>query len=165
MSATCASLSQFFQPLIDQGLTGEGTHIIQYLSDPNDPAFADDPFVQFFRETVTAHGLDPKQTTYFTGYVFAWYTVEILNLANQLEGGLNRSNILIANRSLDSQFPGLLPPLRGRLEGLKDAYLSEGGRIAQYKVTDPKALGSFEPVSEVFNNEGKLGTYATVASV
>ena len=36
MSATCASLSQFFQPLVDQGLTGAGTHVIQYLKDVND---------------------------------------------------------------------------------------------------------------------------------
>ena len=38
MSATCGSLSQFFQPLIDQGLTGEGTHLIQYVKDVNDAA-------------------------------------------------------------------------------------------------------------------------------
>jgi hypothetical protein len=48
MSGTCASLSQFFQPLIDQGLTGAGTHIIQYVKDVNDVAFADDGFVKLF---------------------------------------------------------------------------------------------------------------------
>ena len=42
MSGTCGSLSQFFQPLIDQGLTGDDTHIIQYLKDVNDPQYADD---------------------------------------------------------------------------------------------------------------------------
>ena len=50
MSGTCASLSQFFQPLIDQGLTGEGTHIIQYVKDVNDSAFAEDEFVKLFHE-------------------------------------------------------------------------------------------------------------------
>jgi len=46
--------------------------------------------------------------------------------------------------------------------GLKDAYLTEGGHMVQYKVTDPKQLGKFEPSGDLINLEGKLGTYATV---
>ena len=56
MSGTCGSLSQFFQPLVDQGLTGAGTHLIQYVKDVNDAAFADDEFVQLFHETVSGAG-------------------------------------------------------------------------------------------------------------
>ena len=56
----------FFQPLIDQGLTGAGTNIIQTFKDVNDEAFADDPYVKLYQETLTAQGLDPKQTTYAT---------------------------------------------------------------------------------------------------
>ena len=48
------------------------------------------------------------------------------------------------------------------MDGLKDAYLTEGGQMVQYKVTDPKKLGTFVPAGDLINLEGKLGTYATV---
>jgi branched-chain amino acid transport system substrate-binding protein len=162
MSATCASLSQFFQPLIDQGLTGEGTYMIQFAKDPNDPAFADDPFVKLFHATLAEQGLDSKQTTYGTGWLFAWYLAEIMKLAETYNGGLNRANIMVAARSIQATSPSLIEGLTNKMEGQKDAYLNEGGRIAQYTITDPKQLGSFKPVGEVVDLEGQLGTYAAV---
>lgn len=51
------------------------------------------------------------------------------------------------------------------MEGMKDAYLVEGGRVAKYTVTDPKALGSFVKVSDVINKEGALGTYEKFQSI
>ena len=46
--------------------------------------------------------------------------------------------------------------------GTKDAYLTEGGQMVQYKITDPKQLGTFQPAGDLINLEGQLGTYATV---
>jgi hypothetical protein len=163
MSTTCASLGQYFQPLIDQGLTGADTHLIQYYKDPNDESFADDPYIQLYQETARAQGLDPAQSTYFTGWIFGWYTAEILQLASTLEGGLTRPNLVIANRSMETQFPGMIDGLTNRMAGLEDAYMIEGGRMVTYTVTDPAQLGTYEPAGEVINNEGALGTYATVA--
>jgi branched-chain amino acid transport system substrate-binding protein len=162
MSATCASLSQFFKPLIDQGLTGKDTYIVQYVKDPNDPAFADDEIVKLFHETLKAQGLDSKQTTYATGWLFAWYMEQILKLADSYNGGLNRANIMAAARSIQETSPWVLEGVTNKMNGLEDAYLNEAGRIAQYNVTDPKVLGSFEAVSDVLNLEGQLGTYAQV---
>ncbi len=162
MSATCQSLSQFFKPLVDQGLTGKDTYIIQTFKDVNDPAFADEEFVKLYQETLTKQGLDPKQSTYATGWIFAWYMTEILKLASTYEGGLNRANIMLAARAIDAPMPLLLDGLSNTMNGLKDAYLNEGGRVAQYTVTDPKALGTFKGISDVIDNEGKLGTYAAV---
>jgi hypothetical protein len=34
--------------------------------------------------------------------------------------------------------------------------------MAQYKIADPKALGTFVPAGDLINLEGTLGTYATV---
>ncbi len=162
MSAACASLSQFFQPLIDQGLTGDGTYILQAFKDPNDAAFADDPFVQFYHETLTGQGLDSSQTTYFTGWIFGWYMSEILNLADGLPGGLTRPNILIANRSIDTRYPGLLEGIVNRMEGFDDAYLNEAARVVQYEVSDPTQLGTYVAKTDIFNNEGVLGNYSNV---
>jgi ABC-type branched-subunit amino acid transport system substrate-binding protein len=162
MSAVCQSLSQYFQPLIDQGLTGADTHTVQTYRDVNDPAEQDDPAVQLFRDVVSAQGLDPAQTSYATGWLFAWHTAEVLRLASTLEGGLNRANIIVANRSMEARMPLLIDGLSTRMEGMKDAYLIEGGRMVRYTVTDPAQLGSYQPVSDLITNEGKLGTYAAV---
>ncbi len=164
MSLTCGSLGQFFKPLIDQGLTGKDTYLIQYIKDVNDPAYADDPIVKLFKETAAAQGLDPKQSTYFTGWIYAWYMTEILKEADSYKGGLNRANIMIAARSITETSPMSIDGVTSKMDGLKDAYLAEGGQMDQYKVTDPKALGSFVKVGDLIDLEGKLGTYATVAA-
>ena len=162
MSGTCASLSQFFKPLIDQGLTGKDTYLIQTFKDVNDQAYADDEYVQLYHETVTAQGLDSTQTTYATGWIFAHYMTEILKLAATYEGGLDRGNIMLAARAIDQPMPLLLDGLSAKMNGLEDAYLTEGGQMAIYTVSDPGQLGTFVKVGELINNEGQLGTYASV---
>ena len=160
MSGTCGSLSQFFAPLIQQGLTGKDTYILNYLKDVNDSEWQADPYVKFVRATLQSHGLDPNQSTYATGYVFAWYFVEALKLASTYEGGLNRANLMLANRALDKAMPLTLPGVTNKLEGGKDAYLNEAARVARYRVRDKKDLGTWYPQGAVINKEGSLGTYA-----
>jgi branched-chain amino acid transport system substrate-binding protein len=160
MSSTCSSLSQFFKPLIDQGLTGAGTHIIQYFKDVNDAAWANDDFVKLFHETAKAAGLDDKQTTYATGWLFAWYAVNVLQEAAKLEGGLDRGNIALAARYINAKNPLVFEEITQHTEGLKDGYLNEGGQMMEYKVTDPKALGTFVKAGDLIDNDGGIGTYA-----
>ena len=162
LSGTCASLSQFFQPLIDQGLTGEGTNTVLYIKDVNDVQYADDPFVKLFHETLQKQGLDDKQSTYATGWVFAWYMVEILKQAATYEGGIDRGNIALAARFIDANMPLIYDGIKQQTNGLKDAYLQEGGQIKVYTVTDPAALGSFTPAGDVIDNNGKLGNFADI---
>jgi len=165
MSATCGSTGQFFKPLVDQGLTGKDTIIIETIKNPLDPVLKDDPFVKLWVEQMTKGGLDPKQSTYFTGWVFAYYMTEILKAAEKMQGGLDRGNIMIAARSIVlPKSPVNLLDTGVKMEGLKDAYLTEFGRLAKYTITDPKVLGTFVPLDEksLINVEGKLGTFATV---
>jgi ABC-type branched-subunit amino acid transport system substrate-binding protein len=164
MSATCGSLNQFFQPLIDQGLTGAGTHLIQTFIDVNDAAYADVPFVKLYHDTLKAQGLDSSKSTYATGWIFGYYMVEILKKAATYEGGLDRGNIMLASRALDEPVPLLFEGLTSIMKGTEDAYLIEGGRMAVYKVTDPTKLGTFEGVGELINNEGQTGTFADVSA-
>ena len=162
ISSTCGSLSQFFQPLIDQGQTGAGVHLIQYLKDVNDPAWADDPFVKEFHEVVKAQGLDDKQTTYATGWWEAFYVVEVLKQAATYEGGLDRGNIMLAARNLDVQNPLVIDGIKNVTAGATDAYLNEGGRMAVYQVDDPAQLGTFVPDGELIDLDGHIGTYADI---
>jgi branched-chain amino acid transport system substrate-binding protein len=164
MSATCASLNQFFQPLVDQGLSGKDTYLIQTFKDVIDPANANDPIVKAYIDQSKKDGLDYTKTTYFTGWIFAWYMTEILQEAASYQGGLNRANMMVASRSITETSPMLITGLQSKMDGMNDAYLTEGGLMVQYKVTDPKALGKFVPSGDLLNLEGQLKTYATVAA-
>jgi branched-chain amino acid transport system substrate-binding protein len=162
MSATCASLNQFFKPLIDQGLTGNGTYLIQSGIDVLDPINATNPLVALYNKVLPEQGLDPKVTTYATGWAYAWFTVEALKLATTYQGGIDRGNILLAARGLREPFPFNVPGVTSIMDGLKDAYPIEGGQMTQYTVTDPKQIGKLVKVGDLVNLEGQLGTYATV---
>jgi hypothetical protein len=159
MSGTCASLSQFFQPLIDQGLTGDGTHVVQYVKDVNDVAFADDEFVKLFHSTLKTQGLDDKQTTYATGWLFAWYMVHVLEQAATYEGGLDRGNIALAAQYIDAKNPLVIDGITQYAAAPGDAYLNEGGRMAVYTVSDPSVLGTFVPDGELLDRNGGIGNY------
>ena len=64
---------------------------------------------------------------------------------------------------MDQPLPLLLSGLQYRTFGDTDQYLFEGGEVAQYVVTDPKATGTFKPVGDLINFEGQLGTYDNFA--
>jgi branched-chain amino acid transport system substrate-binding protein len=162
MSGTCGSLNQFFQPLIDQGLTGKDTYLIQNFKDVNDPANQSDPFIQLYQKTMTEQGLDYHVTTYATGWIFAWFMVDILKNAATYEGGLDRGNIMLAARNIHETNPLLIKGLTSITNGTEDAYLTEGGQMVKYTVTDPKVLGTFVANGDLINLEGQLGTYKTV---
>ncbi len=163
ISSTCGSLSQFFQPLIDQGLTGQGVHLIQYVKDVNDEAFADDEFVKLFHETLTAQGLDSSQTTYATGWLIAWYMQQVLNDATTYEGGLDRGNIMLAARNQNVENPLILDGIKNEVRGFEDAYLNEGGRMAVYEVADPTQLGTFVPDGDMLDNNGAIGNFSDIS--
>jgi ABC-type branched-subunit amino acid transport system substrate-binding protein len=158
-SGTCTSLTQFFQPLIDQGLTGKDTHEVQALKDVNDPKYADDPIVKLFHETVKAQGLDDTQSTIAQGWWFALTMVNILEEAAKYQGGIDRGNIALAARFIDYNNPFVFDGIRQQTNGFKDAYLNEGGQMGKYTITDPKQLGSFQPDGDLIDNNGKLGNF------
>jgi branched-chain amino acid transport system substrate-binding protein len=164
MSGTCGSLSQFFQPLVDQGLTGADTYIIQYLKDVNDAQFANDDIVKLFHETAKAQGLDDKQTTYATGWIFAMFMEAIVKEAATYEGGINRGNIAVAARHITYQNPFALDGIKQGTDFAKDAYLFEGGQMAKYTIdpNDKTKLGSFVKEGELIDNNGDLGNYDDV---
>ena len=162
MSATCASLNQYFKPLIDQGLTGNGTYIVISAKDVLDPANANNEFIKLYHDTLAAQGLDPKLSTYATGWSYAWFVVEDLKKANTYVGGLDRGNMMLAARNFDTVFPLAIDGLTAKTDGLNDAYFTEGGQMMQYTVTDKASIGTLVKAGDLVNLEGQLGTYETV---
>ncbi len=160
---TACGATSIFQPLIDQGLTGNGAYLVQSATQVNDPTVADTPFAKAYYQFLPTIGMDPKTTTYAGGWQFAWAATEVLKLASTYKGGLNRANIMLAQRAMDQPLPLLLPGLQYKTFGTTDEYLFEGGQVAKYNVSDPKAIGKFEPVGDLINFEGQLGTYDNFA--
>jgi hypothetical protein len=72
---------------------------------------------------------------------------------------------MLAARAIQQSNPILFNGLTSKMDGLKDAYLTEGGQMQKYTITDPKQLGNWVPDGPLINNEGKLGTYATVSAL
>jgi branched-chain amino acid transport system substrate-binding protein len=162
LSAACGSPSNIFQPLIDDGLTGNGVYFETYYKDVNDPAMQSDPAVIEYQKAVTAQGLDPHNTSYALGWLYGWSTVEAVKRAATFQGGLDRGNIMLAARALNENNPMFYPGITTYTDGLKDAYTAEGGQMVQYTVTDKSKLGTLVPAGTLQNLEGRLGTYATV---
>src|SRR5690606_15130465 len=140
--------------LIELGLTGDGTHVIQFFRDPNDPALADLPFAQTYHEWLTEQGLDPSNSVYAQGYRWGWYFTAALQDASTYHGGLNRANLMLAARAIDTINPLVVPGLTTRTWGDLDAYLFQGGQMYRYTVEDPQELGTYVPVGDVINQEG-----------
>jgi ABC-type branched-subunit amino acid transport system substrate-binding protein len=107
----------------------EGWWIVQGgVKDLNSPAFDNDAYIKYAREQLKAAGLEPKSSGSFgSGYFFAWAQLQALQIAAQLDGGLTRSNLIIAIRGMDMTHPFTLDGIRFNMNGNKDAYLIEGG--------------------------------------
>ncbi len=162
LTGACGSPTNIFQPLIDQGLTGNGAYFETYYKDVNDPAMQTDPAVVEYQKAVTAQGLDPHNTSYALGWLYAWETTEAVRRAATFQGGIDRGNIMLGARALNENNPMFYPGITTYTDGLKDAYTGEGGQMVQYTVTDKGKLGLLVPVGPLQNLEGQLGTYATV---
>jgi hypothetical protein len=55
-------------------------------------------------------------------------------IAGELNGGLTRSNFIVAMRSIDMTNPQFLPGIKFNLNGNADAFVLEGSEIAQWSV-------------------------------
>ena len=65
-----------------------------------DPQYVDEPFIAFLNERLGAAGLDTSVGLYGSGFgQFGWPLVQALLIAAELDGGLTRSNFMLAMRS------------------------------------------------------------------
>ncbi len=105
----------------------------------NDPAHAEDTFVRFAVEQLTAADVDPGRELLGVGFgQYGWAHVEILRIAAALPGGLTRSNVLLALRGADLVHPMLDSGVRFSTSGTADPYFVEGAAYNRY---DTKVKG------------------------
>ena len=75
-----------------------------------------------------------------------WYVIGIIH---EMEGGLTRPNTILAARELDFTSPLLYDGVQLKMDGLKDTYLVESGRMEKWNGT------TFEKVTDLYSYEGE----------
>ncbi len=102
-----------------------------------DVQYADEPFIKFVNEELEAAGLDTSVGLYGTGFgQFGFAHVETMRIAAELEGGLTRSNFLLAQRSLNIDHPLFLDGISFAVDGAADAFFIEGSEFSEYNAAE-----------------------------
>jgi branched-chain amino acid transport system substrate-binding protein len=151
---TCAGTTQLSKAKVGgDGSASEGWWIVNGGNkDIEDPAQQSDPVVKWARDILTAKGIDPNADNNLgLGMMYGWAWTQVLQIAGQLDGGLTRSNALLAIRSLDMINPFQLQGITFHMDGNKDSYLTEGGIYQQWET----AKQSWINRGNVINLDGK----------
>ena len=153
MSYTCQSVPAYFKP-IDPA--GEGVIVATAAKEAGD---SDDPAVQESIAALEAAGLDPFVGSHFTGTQYGLAVELLFRQAAELEGGLNRVNLMRAVWNADMTSPLDLDGATRKTDGVNDAYLVESAQFARY--VPPAAgeeLGTYEPIGDLVDIEGETGS-------
>ena len=105
------------------------------VKDSQDPKYSNEPFIKFVNETLEAGGLDPGISLLATGYFFAVPWTETLKIANELPGGMSRTNVMLAARNLSIWHPQLMDGIPYELNGNADAFAIEGSDFSKFDAT------------------------------
>ncbi len=103
------------------------------VKDTTDPAYTDEPFIAFINDELAAAGLDPSISLLGTGFgQYGYPNIEALRVAAALPGGLNRTNFILAVRSLNIYHPQFLDGISFAANGAEDSYFVEGSDFSQF---------------------------------
>lgn len=123
--------------LLPAGAAADGARLVDGgVKALDDPQYADEGFAAVVSAVLAEAGVDDPTGLAATGVgQYAWPYVEVLRIAADLDGGLRRSNLLLALRSMDLNHPQLADGVRFETHGLDDAYPIEGSKIARFDLT------------------------------
>ncbi|MPY91863.1 MAG: ABC transporter substrate-binding protein [Acidimicrobiia bacterium] len=125
-------------PVQDLGDASDGWWTVGgALKDVDVEAYDDDPFAVAARQWVADIDREVSQS-YNLGLYYGWTLAQGLQIAGQLDGGLTRSNLILALRSIDMTNPMLVGGLKVKMDGNADAFMLEGSDIS-YWSTDEQA--------------------------
>jgi ABC-type branched-subunit amino acid transport system substrate-binding protein len=102
------------------------------IKDIVSPAYDNDPFIVEARKFMAAAGYDYKSPIYNLGMYYSWALAQGFQIAGQLNGGLTRSNLILALRSMDMTHPMTLPGIKFNMNGNADAFFLEGSDISRW---------------------------------
>jgi branched-chain amino acid transport system substrate-binding protein len=157
----CSSIVQFFEPA---GANGDGWVIVTAEKDINNPDLVgSDEGVDMLRSILEEQGHDPGDSQAGRGFGAGIVIADSLKRAEEMPGGLSRTNYILAARSLDIEsHPLLLGDAGMHLDGNEDAFLIETAQVVEYQVPEGETSGSFIPVGELISIEGQTPNCAFV---
>ena len=150
----CQSIALFWVPI---GPLANGVRMVNTQKDVSDSSLADDEWVQFVRSALEGQGIDPEAASHALGYVFGEVLHEVLLAAADMDGGINRTNVMRAMWQMDFDSRGALGNSPRRMDGANDSYMVEAGRMEELVVDADGAR--YVPVSDVISFEGETGTF------
>ena len=122
------------------------------LRDIGSPGEDDNVWVQWGRELLADAGMDYKLSGFMgAGLAFGWSWTQVLRIAGALPGGLTRSNVLIAARTIDMTPAAYISGIRTNMDGGTDAYWVEGSELAIYN----SEIQGWEVQGDVIELSGK----------
>ncbi|MFT7394874.1 MAG: branched-chain amino acid transport system substrate-binding protein, partial [Candidatus Azotimanducaceae bacterium] len=96
--------------------------------------------------------------SYSTGYLYGEFLVGVLRSASELEGGLNRVNLMAAMWNADTSSDLLLGGTL-KLDGVNDAYWTESAQLQQVSIVDGEL--AFVATGDLVDFEGQGGAYGS----
>jgi hypothetical protein len=106
------------------------------IRDMNSPAEDNNQYILWARDLLKSAGIDPKASGNFVlGFEYSFPLIQAIRIAGELDGGVTRTNVILALRSMDMTHPMLLSGIKFNMSGNKDAYLIEGSDLSQYDST------------------------------
>jgi hypothetical protein len=101
--------------------------------DLTDQAFKDDVIVRWARELLGQKGVNPDTSSlYSAGIILGWTFSQLLMIAGQFPGGLNRTNFALAQQVMDMTNPMYVEGVKFHTNGNADAYYVEAGGYQQW---------------------------------
>ncbi len=133
MPSVCKPVSAYAGPAGD---ASEGWLIFGGgLKDNTDVQYADEAYISFMNQVIGDAGLDTSVSFTGTGFgLVGWPSIEVLRVAAELDGGLNRANFLLALRTFAGKHPMLLDGIGFSQHGLDDSYWLEGSDLSRFDV-------------------------------
>ena len=150
----CQSISLFWVPI---GPLANGIRLVNTQKDMADSSLADDEWVQFVRGALESQGVDPEAASHALGYIFGEILHEVLLAAAEMDGGINRTNVMQAMWQMDFESRGAIGNAQRTMDGANDSYMVEAGRIEELVVDADGAR--WVPISDVISFEGETGTF------
>ena len=163
MSYTCNNLSSFFKPVREAVVTLAADNAGPIMANSNkicgDPVYADDPAIMETERILAEYGdVTCADGSYSTGVLYGEFLVGVLRSAAEMEGGLNRVNLMSAvwnaNTTSDLLLGGTL-----QLDGVNDAYWTESAQLQQVTIVDDAI--AFVPTGDLVDFEGVGGAYGS----
>ena len=92
----------------------------------------EEPYAKWIIEVLEGADLDPEVSLLGWGWRYGWGMWQIMLIADELPGGLSRTNYMLAVRTFDMPHPSFLPGIEFELDGNNDAYYLEASEISRF---------------------------------